>query len=170
MQGHNMQGGTFYALSDELVEKMQRASYGEDLDEVYEYESVDESEECLGMRYLGPLFDRKIPNEPREVLCAWRWYPLTVLLEKEKACGAYVFPGDVAAGYSFSYDVKKTAARLSKLTDDEIRKRYERNIDKMGNYAGEPYPLEELTELVHEVTAFYQRTAANGHAVMFYVT
>jgi hypothetical protein len=30
MQGHNMLGGDFYALSDELVEKMQRASYGED--------------------------------------------------------------------------------------------------------------------------------------------
>jgi hypothetical protein len=32
---------------------------------------------------------------------------------------------------SWSNNVKETAEALSQLTDDEIRKRYEQNIDKM---------------------------------------
>lgn len=152
-------GGDFYALSDALLTRMVCASDSEPNDQgVVE----DFYEDCF-----MPLLDGNIPNEPREVFSdyEWHWYPLTVLLDPEDACGMNHHLGGDTIGYSFSSDVIDIAAALGKLTDDEIRERYEDDIEQMHDA-----PVEELIELIHGVTAFYQRAAANGHAVLFRVT
>ncbi len=154
-----MTGGDFYALSDALLQKMEDASNGEPneegrIDDLYE--------DCL-----MPFLDGNVPNEPREVFSdqEWHWYPLTVLLRQEEACGVNLGLGEEMIGYSFSYEVPDIAQALSELTPDEIRRRYDAHIDEMNDA-----PIEELIALIQGVTAFYQRAATNGHAVLFRVT
>lgn len=151
-------GGNFYALSDALLTRMVCASDGEPNDKgVVE----DFYNDCF-----MPFLDGGIPNEPREVFSdyEWHWYALTVLLDEEGVCGVDEFNGD-SIGYSRSSTVKTIASRLSTLTDDEIHQRYIRHADEIDNP-----PLDEILELIHNLTAFYQRAAANGHAVVFRVT
>lgn len=152
-------GGNFYALSDELLTKMECASDGKPNEEG---RVEDFYEDCL-----IPFLDGNFPNEPREVFSEqeWHWYALTLLLAPEDACGLHQELGGDAMGYSFSSDVIVIAAALSELTDDEIRERYDEEIEQMNDA-----PVEELIELIHGVTAFYQRAAANRHAVLFRVT
>lgn len=152
-------GGNFYALSDELLTNMECASDGEPNEEG---QVEDFYEDCL-----IPFLDGNFPNEPREVFSGyeWHWYPLTRLLSPEDACGVYHELGGDMMGYSFSSDVIGIAAALSQLTEDEIRTRYDQEIEHMNDA-----PVEELIELIQGVTAFYQRAAANRHAVLFRVT
>lgn len=152
-------GGDFYALSDELLRKMVCASDGEPNEQGL---VEDFYEDCL-----IPFLDGNISNEPREVFSdyEWHWYPLTTLLSPEEACGMNHELGGDMMSYSFSSDVIHIAAALSELTDDEIRTRYDEDIEQMNDA-----PVEELIELIHGVTAFYQRAAANRHAVLFRVT
>ena len=137
-----MMGGDWYAFTDA---QLQRILDGE-------------------LDWLKFLFD-ELPEKPRECFSKAEpyWNEIRELLSDEDACGLEVTTQiPEATGYSFASDVEDVARRLSKLAEDDLRKRYA-ELDLEPDFA-------ELYPLVKALIDFYQRAATNRDAVLFRVT
>ena len=136
-------GGDFYALSDKQLESMLDGS----------------------LDYAEFLYD-ELEDKPREVYAdgEYLWLELTRLLSDERACGAkHTDKIPEASGYAFYSDVASIAQGLSKLSEDELKSRYDDDGDIEASF-------EEVLGVVQGLTAFYVRAASNGDAVLFRVT
>ena len=134
--------GDWYALTDAQLEQI----LDEELD------------------WLAFLFN-ELPERPRECFSGAEhyWNEIREFLSNEEVCGLELTDQiPEAAGYTFSEGVQDIALSLSKLTEDDLRVRYDRlglepNFDEM-------YPL------VQRLADFYLRAATNRDAVLFRVT
>jgi hypothetical protein len=137
-------GGDFYAITDVQLQQL--------LDESIDY---------------AAFLHGELAEQPRECFSdgEYLWFELTQLLDDESACGYdTTFAVPESSGYAFAVQVKQIAQALSQLSDDEIRQRCERI--EMNEDDG----VDAVVEVVLGLTAFYQRAASHGDAVLFRVT
>lgn len=136
-----MEGGDFFALSDD---QLQRLLAGK----------LDHASFLVAA-------DAEKPAE-RWSEAAGVWYELSQVLGQEGGCGkAQTASIPDMAGYSSAAEVATTAQALSALGPDAIRTRCESALMEA--------TVEEVQQAVQGLTAFYQRAAAGGHAVLFRV-
>jgi len=103
-------------------------------------------------------------EKPRENFAQAKgvWYELSQVLQAEAGCGAEQTTAiPQMAGYSFADKVKATADQLAKLPEAELRARCDSALMEA--------PVDQVLEAVRALTAFFQRAAANGDAILFRV-
>ena len=135
-------GGDFYALSDQQLQNL--------LDGSLDY---------------AQFLDNALAEKPRECFSEGEivWFELTQMLEPEYACGIENTDAiPEMSGYSFAEDVAGVAEELAALDEAALRERYD-EADMMPDFA-------EMQRVIQSLTAFYQRAAQNGDAVLFRVT
>lgn len=106
----------------------------------------------------------ELPEKPRECFSQAEpyWNEIRELLSDD-VCGLEIADQiPEGTGYSFAEDVQDIAHELSRLTEDDLRKRYAR-LDLEPSF-------DDLYQLVQALIDFYQRAAMNHDAVLFRVT
>ena len=135
-------GGDFYALSDAQLQNL--------LDGSLDY---------------AQFLDEQLAEKPRECFSEGEivWFELTQMLEPEYACGIENTDAiPEMSGYSFADDVASIAQDLAALDEATLRERYDE--------AGMVPEFADMQRVIQGLTAFYQRAAQNGDAVLFRVT
>jgi len=133
--------GGFYAVSDDQLDRL-----------------------LSGELAYAPFLESGGAEQPREthVDALSVWYELSQVLQAEAGCGAEQTDRiPTMVGYSRAAQVQDTASRLAGLAEAEIRRRCESALM-------EATP-DQVVRAVQGLAAFYQRAAANRHAVLFRV-
>ncbi|WP_020396346.1 DUF1877 family protein [Thiolinea disciformis] len=111
------------------------------------------------------FFTAKQDEKPRECFSdvGAAWEDLVALLDDEKAGGkTQTKEIPKMASYNDAKMVKKVAKALAQIDDEELKERYddlELDVD-----------FKTLKKLTKSLTAFYQRAAQNGDAVLLRIT
>jgi hypothetical protein len=136
-----MEGGDFFALSDDQLQRL----------------LAGQLDHAQFLAAGGGEQPRERWSEAAQV-----WYELSQVLGQEGGCGkAQTARIPEMAGYSSAAEVAATAGQLAALGPDAIRTRCESALMEAS--------VEQVQQAVQGLTAFFQRAAAAGDAVLFRV-